>query len=332
MEPTPRQPMTFSFPELINRTFQIYRENFMVIIGLVAFVTIPISLLNIIISPNPPAILTTTTAVSDAPDMSALLLSLLNLLETILITAPLTYLVSEYLFGHKLSIGEAFSGVSSRFTQIGCGVILIGFVVALMAAFILFLVILFPPALIFSGLLIHIIVATSSLMFPVLTLENIGPSAAFNRSWSLGKRRFWAVLGISLVTVLISLLVGSILGSIITSLIDGIATTMNNNLRLLVVQIISDILSIFIVPISPIAFTLIYYDIRMKTEDLGTLLNTGVTSAQRPSNFISPASRFQFDSHDWRNVAILSVIGLIIGVIGNSLVQQFITQFAPGLK
>ena len=332
MEPTPRQPMTFSFPELIRRTFLIYRENFLTIIGLVAFVTIPISLINIIISPQPLAALTAATTATDTPDMTGLLLSLLSLLQSILITAPLTYLVSEYLFGHKLSIGQAFSGVNSRFTQIGCGVLLIGFVVGIMAVFILFLVILFPPALILSGLLIHIIIATSALMFPVLTLENIGASAALSRSWSLGKRRFWAAFGVGLVTVIISLIISSVLGSIVTLFITSAVPNMNLNLQFLVISLISDIVSIFIIPISPIAFTLMYYDIRMKTEDLGTLLNTDVTSGQRPNNFISPVSRFQFDGHDWRNIAILSVIGLIVGIIGNSLIQQLIAQLAPGLK
>jgi hypothetical protein len=331
MEPTPRQPMTFSFPELINRTFRIYRENFMTIIGLVAFVTIPISLLNIIIVPQPLAALTAPT-LSDTPDMSGLLLSLLSLLQAILITAPLTYLVSEYLFGHKLSIGEAFSGIGSRFTQIGCGVLLIGFVVALMAIFIMFLVILFPPALILSGLLLHIIIATSALMFPVLTLENIGPSPAFTRSWALGKQRFWAAFGVGLVTVLIALLIGSVLGGIIDTFITNATPNMNLNLQYLIARLISDLVSIFITPISPIAFTLMYYDIRMKNENLGALLNTDVTSGQRPNNFESPVSRFRFDSHDWRNIAILSVIGLIVGIIGNSLIQQLIAQFAPGLK
>jgi len=331
MEPTPRQPMTFSFPELISRTFQIYRENFLTIIGLVAFVTIPISLLNIIISPQPLAALTTSAA-SETPDMSNLLLSLLSLLQTILITAPLTYLVSEYLFGHKLTIGEAFSGVNSRFTQIGCGVLLIGFIVGLMAVFIIFLVILFPPALILTGVLLHIIIATSALMFPVLTLENIGASAAFSRSWSLGKRRFWAAFGVGLVTVIISILISSVLGGFITLFITSAMPNINLNLQFLLISLISDVVSIFIIPISPIAFTLMYYDIRMKTEDLGSLLNTSVTSAQRPNNFVSPISRFQFDSHDWRNIAILSVIGLIVGIIGNSIIQQFLQQFAPGLK
>src|SRR6185369_12599917 len=142
MEPTSQHP-TLSFTELLRQTFRLYRENFWTIIGLVAFVTIPVSLLNIIISPQPLAALSTAT--TDTPDMSGLLLSLLSLVEAILITAPLTYLVSEYLFGRKLSISEAFSGVSNRFTQIGCGVLLIGFVVGLLAVFISFLVIAFPP-------------------------------------------------------------------------------------------------------------------------------------------------------------------------------------------
>src|SRR5690349_9980619 len=131
MEPTSQQPTTLSFVELLQRTFHIYRENFWTIIGLVAFVTIPISLLNIIIAPNPLAALTNPN-ISETPDMSGLLLNLLSLIETILITAPLTYLVSEYLFGRKLTIGQAFSGVSNRFGQIGCGVLFIGLIVGIL--------------------------------------------------------------------------------------------------------------------------------------------------------------------------------------------------------
>ncbi|MEP6985994.1 MAG: hypothetical protein ABI970_10365 [Chloroflexota bacterium] len=330
MQSTSNQP-TLTFIELLKRTFAIYRENFWTIIGLVAFVTIPISLLNIIISPQPLAALTAPT-LSDTPDMSGLVLSLLSLLETILITAPLTYLVSEYLFGHKLSIGEAFSGVSHRFAKIGCGVLLVGFVIGLLAVVISFLVVAFPPALVFSGILLHIIIATSALMFPVLTLENIGPSAAISRSWSLGKRRFWAACGIGLIAVLISLLLSSILGSIVTLAITAAAPNMNLNVQFLIISIISDVVSIFVTPISPIAFTLIYYNIRATTENLNELLNTNVTPAQRPINFASPVSRFQFDRHDWRNIAILSVIGLIVGVVGNSLIQQLIQQLTPGLR
>jgi hypothetical protein len=331
MEPTSQQPMTLSFLELLRRTFRIYRENFWTIIGLVTFVTIPISLLNIIISPQPLAALTTTT-VTDTPDMSGLLLNLLSLLQAILITAPLTYLVSEYLFGHKLSIGEAFSGVSHRFTQIGCGVLLIGVVVGFLAVFISILVIAFPPALLFSGILLHIIIATSALMFPVLTLENIGASAALSRSWSLGKRRFWAAFGVGVIAVLISILISSVLGGIVAVVITQVSPNMNINVQFLMISIISDVVGIFITPISPIAFTLMYYNIRATTENLNELLNINVTPAQRPMNFESPTASFKFDRHDWRNIAILSVIGLIVGIIGNSLIQQLIQQLAPGLK
>jgi MFS family permease len=296
-------------------------------------VTIPISLLNIIIAPNPLAALTNPNAsLGDTPDMSGLLLNLLSLIETILITAPLTYLVSEYLFGRKLTISQAFSGVSNRFTQIGCGVLLIGLVVGLLAVLISFLVIAFPPALILSGFLLHIIIATSALMFPVLTLENIGASAALSRAWSLGKRRFWAAFGVGVIAVLITILIGSVLGGIITVIITSAASTMSINVQFLVISIISDIIGIFVTPISPIAFTLIYYNIRSTTEGLGDLLSTAATTTNRPIDLASPPSSFRFDSHDWRNIAILSVIGLIVGLIGNSLIQQLIAQLAPGLR
>ncbi len=327
MQPPARQPMTSTFRELITRTFNIYRENFMTIIGLVAFITIPISLLTIIIAPQPLTMLSVQTA--DSVDSSALLINLLNLIQSILITAPLTYLVSESLFNHKLTITEAFSGVSQRFTQIGCGVLLVGFILAMLGVFVIFIMLSFPPALAFGGIFIHIIVAASALMFPVLTLENINPTAAVSRSWSLGKRRFWAVMGVVLVVVVIAFIITSLIATGVGLLLTTVAPAMNSNLQFLLISIVSDVIGIFITPISPIAFTLLYYDIRTKTESLDTQL---AAPATRPFNLDTPPARFQFDSHDWRNIAILSLIGLIVGVLANNLILQFIEQFTPGLK
>ena len=51
MEMTASRPtMTFTFLELLDRTFRIYRDNFATLIGLVALVTIPLSIVNLILT------------------------------------------------------------------------------------------------------------------------------------------------------------------------------------------------------------------------------------------------------------------------------------------
>lgn len=330
MQPQPRQPMTYSFLALLSRTWQIYRDNFATIIGLVAFVTIPISLLNIIVAPQPLALLPTASGtLPEGADTSALLMNLLNLIQTVLISAPLTYLVSEAVFGRKLTIGEAFSGISNRLTPIGCGVLFVGIGLGLLALFIIFLAIVFPPALVLAGLLLHIIIATSALMFPVLTLENISPTSTISRSWILGKRRFWVVFGIGIVVAIITLVISAFIAAVLDAFIGNAAPTMNANVQYLVASIASDVIGIFITPITPIAFTLLYYDIRSRSENLDSQL-TAPTS--RPIDLASPSTPFRFDSHDWRNIAILSVLGLVLGIVANNLIQQLLGGLGTGLR
>ena len=51
MEAPSRRPMTFTFLELLDRTFRLYRENFVTIVGLVAIVTIPITIITLLLNP-----------------------------------------------------------------------------------------------------------------------------------------------------------------------------------------------------------------------------------------------------------------------------------------
>ncbi|MCA0457647.1 MAG: hypothetical protein LCI00_27025 [Chloroflexi bacterium] len=323
MQPQPRPPMTYSFQELLSRTFQIYGQNFATIVGLVAFVTIPFSLLSIIASPQP-AVLTAAGTVSESAQTASILTSILSLIQTVLITAPLTYITSEAIFGRKLTIGEAFSGVSNRFTTVGCGVLFVGIALGLMLLAIVFLGLVFPPALILSGIVLYMVITASALMFPVLTLENINPTSTISRSWSLGKRRFWVIYGIGILVGVILFIIGLLLGNIVNGVINAAAPNMNINLQYLIVSIASDILGIFIMPISPIAFTILYYDIRSRTENLDEQLTSPDV---RPIDLPTPASPLRFDGHDWRNIAILSVMGLLIGMA----VIQFVQQMAGGL-
>ncbi len=330
MQPPPRQPMTYSFTALLSRTFQIYRENFATIIGLVAFVTIPFSLLNIIVAPQPLAMLPTANGtLPEGADTSALLTSLLSLLQLILITAPLTYLVSELIFERKLTIGEAFSGIGSRFTSIGCGVLFVGIGLGLMALFIIFLALVFPPALVLAGVLLHIIISTSAFMFPVLTLENINPTSTISRSWILGKQRFWVVFGIGIVVAILTMLITAFIAAALDAFIGSAAPTMNTNVQNLIASIASDIIGIFVTPITPIAFTILYYDIRSRNENLEAQLTTPTT---RPIDLESPPASFQFDRHDWQNIVILSVLGLVVGVLANNLIQQLLQSVSPTLR
>lgn len=331
-----RRPMTFSFLELLDRTFRLYRENFLTIVGLVAIVTVPITILNLLLNPASAALLSnqpTTFRATTGSSAAQLLLSILNLVQTVLIYAPITYIASEYLFNRKVSIGEAFSGASDRFTKVGCGLILMGFVIAIFAIAAAFVVAAFPPALALAGILVYIFVSASALMFPVLTLEDIGPSAAITRSYSLGKRRFWALVGVGVILAIIGALVGAILGGSATLLVLSVTPARGGGMvQIVLITFLTTLISIVITPLSPIAFTLLYYDIRVRSEGLDIMLDSSEGARTRPANFASPDSRFGLDGHDWRNVAILTVLGLVVGVLASGLIRSYIELYSRMLR
>ena len=329
-----RRPMTFSFLELLDRTFRIYRENFLTIVGLVAVVTIPITILELILSSasTRPVTGQSFNSAIAASSGTGLLSNILNLIQTVLIYAPLTYIASEYLFNRKVTIREAFSGTSNRFTKVGCGLILMGIVIAVFAIAAVLVMAAFPPALALTGILVYIFVSASALMFPVLTLEDIGPSAAITRSYTLGKRRFWVLLGLGVILTIIGTLVGAILGGSVTFLVLSIAPARGGMLQLGLITFLTTLVTIIITPLSPIAFTLLYYDIRVRSEGLDIMLDTSEGRGARPTNFTSPQNKFGLDAHDWRNVAILTVCGLVVGLLASSTIQNFINQYSRTLR
>ena len=317
MTETPaRRPMTFSFLELLDRTFRIYRENFLTIVGLVAVVTIPITILTLILNPVQP------TGLRGGGSGGQLLINLLNLVQTVLIYAPITYIASEALFNRKVSIGEAFSGTRSRFTKVGCGLLLLGFVIGVFAVGAAALALAFPPALALTGILVYIFVSASALLFPVLTLEDISPSAAITRSYTLGKRRFWVAVGLSVILTIIGTLLLAILGGSVTLLILSIAPERGSMVQIALITFLTTLISIIITPLTPIGFTLLYYDIRVRSEGLDIMLDSSEGTSARPANFASPQNKFGLDSHDWRNVAILTGCGLVVGILASNAIPS----------
>ncbi len=334
IETPSRRPMTFTFLELLDRTFRLYRENFLTIVGLVAIVSIPITLINLFLNPVSYSLLTNQTSVLGRTNSNGtqILTSILGIVQVVLIYAPITYIASEYLFNHKVSIGEAFRGTRHRFLKMGCGIILLGIFIGIVALLAAVLVIAIPPALALFGILIYIIAGAFSVFFQVLTLEDIGASAAVTRSFILGKRRFWTVVGLAIVLGIISLIVGSILGGSVAVLVTSTTPGRNYNTQFLLITFLSSLISIFITPISPIAFTLLYYDIRTRSEGLDIMLDSSENPAARPSDFSTPEARFRIDGHDWRNIAILTVIGLVTGVLGSGLIKAFVDQYSSTFR
>jgi hypothetical protein len=100
---------------------------------------------------------------------------------------------------------------------------------------------------------------------PVIGAEGLGPVAAMRRSARLTVRRFWPVLGLSLLSGVVSSLFGYALGLVPTTISLLVGT---GGLGWLVTAAAGVITSLVTLPIVAGATVLIYLDLRVRTEGL----------------------------------------------------------------
>jgi hypothetical protein len=331
-----RPAMTFSFLELLDRTFRIYRENLVPLIGFVALVTVPLTIISSIISFSTAQtnLNTLTRQTPNSGDlfgvcMGALVTVVIALIQTVLINGVLTYLASEHQLGRRITVGEAFSGARPRFGTLGWGFVLLYIVIAAVFIGVAFLSALCGLAIAGIGLAAYIGLATFAMLPPVLTLEDVGASRGINRAWTLGRSRFWTVLGFMAVLYILTL----ILTLALTSL-AGLVVAPTRSVGLTAADVLDTVLTtlinIVVAPILPIGMTLLYYDVRARVEGLDIALSTVEKPDPRPSDVPSPDPGPLFTGKDLVNVIILVVGVVVLSLVAAGLLSNIINQIVPG--
>jgi hypothetical protein len=103
------------------------------------------------------------------------------------------------------------------------------------------------------------------LFVPAMLAENLGPIQALGRSWHLTEGRWWRTFGILLLLQILLSVIGLIVGTFfqfVTALIPGLS----DSARIGVNQVGSTLGSVVAVPIQYIAWTLMYFDLRVRKE------------------------------------------------------------------
>lgn len=334
-----RPTMSFTFLELLDRTFRIYRENFLTFIGLVALVTIPLTVIDLIFSL--PVIGSTTNfstlgqrgsspQFTSAICMFYLVSAVIGLLQFVLINAPITYIASENQLGRRVSIGEAFSATRTRFSNLAFGIILLGVVLIAFAVAVGLIGVICPPAFATIGIVGYIYLSTYAFLAPVLVLEDVGTSYGINRAWSLGKSRFWMIVGVWAALTVISLVITiGFTAAVEWVILQALPRTISPTTTQVINTVLTTFISLFIVPLLPIALTLLYYDTRTRYEGLDIALQALGRPDARPWDVASPPGGAGLNSKDWANIAILTVGSLIIGLLAGAALISFINTFMP---
>ncbi|OLE76108.1 MAG: hypothetical protein AUG02_05990 [Chloroflexi bacterium 13_1_20CM_2_70_9] len=112
------------------------------------------------------------------------------------------------------------------------------------------------------GLVVTIYLAASWLVAPVVvTLEGVGPTTALDRSWKLADGHRWRILGIQLLLLVLQLVLSGLISALFI-----VGLSQDQTVQVIVQQLVNFAANIVWAPIQWAAFTVFYYDLRVRKE------------------------------------------------------------------
>jgi hypothetical protein len=331
--------------ELLDRAIRLYRANFLTFVGIIAVVYIPLTVLQTAAN----ALMTGGVrggfgAPGGFNGYAYLIgtLSFIGLLfvQVILVqgiaTGALTRAVADNYLGKKTGILDAYRGIGKSWLTL---LTALGFVLILYFVLVVWWIVV--PCLGWVtglGMMFFLTAAVNPLIPAVVVLEASGPwssptDGAFDRlgnwlqrsilsiyrAWSLARRRFWPLLGYVLVLYLFSLIVvngpAAVASFLLGELVPPLGDTTTQAVMAAIIQGLVQLVGILIyLPLQLAAFTLIYFDLRVRTEgfDLAVLTMENSGSTDLSAAMTAPVPQVNerlITGPDLGNFALLELAG-----------------------
>jgi Membrane domain of glycerophosphoryl diester phosphodiesterase len=264
--------------ELIDAAVKLYRRDWLALMGIVAFVLVPVTFLQIWLTQIllEPLLVTTTPTPEQA--FQVLGISLLFFVVQLLIVQPflvaaLTRAAADAYMGEDVTIGGTYRYAFQKLPAIlWITILTAGVTIVALFAGALVLVVGFALAGTFGiigiilGFIVLIVVTAIALVrlalaAPVVVVEDIRGTAAVGRSWRLTQGKFWRVLGVLVLSGLITT-VGAL---IITIPTEAIAIAIGPA-GWPISALGASLASVLITPFSLLIVVLMYFDLRIRKE------------------------------------------------------------------
>lgn len=278
--------------DIFSGTFATIRGNPGATLGLSAvvalLVAIPAVLTTLALSS---ADLTTTdssgTTINLGSQYSTNISAIYTLIAGVVLGGMLTAVVAEAVLGRRISIGDTWRNVRRRILPLLGMTLLLLIAAALIVGVVVGLIVVLavatvPVLAIVAGILLGVgglvgivfLAVKVSLAAPALVLERVGPFAALRRSWSLTKRQWWRIFGITLLAQLIVGVISNIAQApgailLLSSMNDAGEPTL---WALLLVQLVAVVVSALTAPFTAGVTALLYLDQRIRKEALDVTL------------------------------------------------------------
>ena len=264
-----------SFGQLLDRSLRLYRNNFLIFIGIVAVTQIPtllVGLLAIFITGSSGDAFTLLENSNQFLGfvILAFLISLLGWIITQIASAILSRAAAEKYLGQEISMMEAYGRVKNDWVTL-----IVALIVSALLSILILVWTLIPCVgwLTGFGMLWFYSTVVVPLLIPIVVFEKRGGSDAVFRAWDLSRRKFWWVLGFTfLLTVFGTLISAGPIALIEFAFITALDAGANEQLLLIIQQLTTTLIGTLYLPIPLICFTLLYIDLRVKTEGLDLML------------------------------------------------------------
>ncbi len=289
------RPLTLA--ELLDQAVRLYRKNFLTFVGIIAVVQVPLTAISLLVSlltsreaverlvggapVDPSSIFTPTYFLGQ---LATIFLGILSLvLVSGVATAALTRAVADNYLGESVNILDAYKKIGGTWLKL---------VLALVLAviFMLFLGIWFiVPCvgwLTGLGMIAFFSAVITPLIAPVLVLEQQGVGGAIRRAWDLARRRFWWVVGFVFILFLFGQLIvtgPTTLATLVLQLLFGNPVFADDpttafTLQTIIQSIVSLVFSLIYIPFQLTNMTLMYFDLRVRTEGFDLALLAGAAA------------------------------------------------------
>jgi len=278
--------------ELLDQAIRLYRRNFITFVGIVAMVYVPLMILQIAsatlmtssldnLTSSPEQIFTNYAYWGGI--LSSLVVAFLQFIFVQgIATGALTRAVADNYLGKTTSILGAYRGIGKSWLPLLGALLFVGL---LSIAFVFWWIVPCIGWITGLGMLVVLLTSVSPMVAPVVVLEGQGVINSVRRAWNLVRRRFWPVLGYVFILYLFSMLIVTGPSLIVNVVLAGALGTFEDPtsglvIRTVVQSLVQLIAILIYYPLQMSAFTLIYFDLRVRTEGFDIALLTVDVSDQ----------------------------------------------------
>lgn len=271
---TPPELKPLSIGQIFDRSIRLYRNNFLTFVGVIAITQLPTLILGLVSAYLTGQIFEdvslgtagSTNFVNQSIGLGVLsfIIGIVGFVLTQIARAAITRAVADKYLGKDISVMEAYGRIKKEWLTL-----ILALIISVLFSLLLLIWTMIPCIGWVTGIGMVYFFSTViiPLLAPIVVLENHSATNSIYRAWDLSRRQVGWLIGFTLLLSLLGFAISAGPNYLIQLSLTSIFGLASNTTMVLTIQQVSTtILNILYLPIPLICFTLLYIDLRVKTE------------------------------------------------------------------